>query len=61
MIFGIAWFVIMWFGLVLVALVAAAMFVVRQKNDAGTDSRATSRQPQSNARQKVLEDDGSSP
>ena len=55
MIFGIAWFVIMWFGLVLVALVAAAMFVVRQKNDAGTDSRATSHQPQSNARQKVLE------
>gem|GEM_PF-73803 len=55
MIFGIAWFVMMWFGLVMVALVAAVLFVVRQKHDAGTDSGKTTHQPQSNARQQVLE------
>jgi acetyl esterase/lipase len=55
MIFGIAWFVMMWLGLVMVALVAAVLFIVRRKHDAGTDSTTTSQQPQSEARQQVLE------
>ncbi len=55
MIFGIAWFVMMWLGLVMVALVAAVLFIVRQKHDAGTDSGTTTLQPQSDARKQVLE------
>ena len=55
MIFGIAWFVVMWLGLVMVALVAAVVFILRRKHDAGTDSRTTTHQPQSDARQQVLE------
>jgi acetyl esterase/lipase len=54
MIFGIAWLVMMWFGLVMVALVAAVVFIVHRKHDAGTDSRMTIHQPQSDARQQVL-------
>jgi monoterpene epsilon-lactone hydrolase len=55
MIFGVAWLVMMWFGLVMVALATAVVFIVRQKHDAGTDSGKTTHQPQSNARQQVLE------
>ncbi len=55
MIFGIAWFAMMWFGLMTVALVAAVVFILRRKHDAGTESEMTSHQPQSEARQQVLE------
>ncbi|MFT6978559.1 MAG: monoterpene epsilon-lactone hydrolase [Marinobacter psychrophilus] len=55
MIFGVAWLVMMWFGLVMVALATAVVFIVRQKHDIGTDSGKTTHQPQSNARQQVLE------
>ncbi|MEH6355312.1 MAG: alpha/beta hydrolase [Marinobacter sp.] len=55
MIFGIAWFVMVWFGLVVVALVAAVVFIRRQKHDAGTDRGKTTQLPQNEARQQVLE------
>ncbi|PFG08253.1 alpha/beta hydrolase [Marinobacter sp. LV10MA510-1] len=55
MIFGIAWFAMMWLGLVMVALVVAVLFIVRRKNDVGGDSTTTTHQPQSEARQQVLE------
>jgi monoterpene epsilon-lactone hydrolase len=38
----------------MVALVAAVLFLARQKHDAGTDSGKTTQQPRSNARQQVL-------
>jgi acetyl esterase/lipase len=55
MIFGIAWFAMMWFGLIMVALVAAVVFVVRRKHDAGDERKTTTPQQQSEARQQVLE------
>lgn len=55
MIFGIAWFVMMWLGLMMLALVAAVVFTLRRKNDAATDSATPAHQPQSKARQQVLE------
>lgn len=59
MIFGIAWFAMMWFGLIMLALIAAVVFVLRRSRDAGDDTEAPTReQPhehQSEARQQVLE------
>jgi acetyl esterase/lipase len=55
MIFGIAWLVMIWLGLMMVTLVAAVVFIMRQKRDAEPDSRTTTDQPQSDARQQVLE------
>jgi acetyl esterase/lipase len=55
MIFGIAWFTMMWFGLMTVALMAAVVFILRRKHDAGDDSESSTDQPQSEARQQVLE------
>lgn len=55
MIFGIAWFAMMWFGLMVVALVAAVIFVLRPKHDAGDESETTIHQRQSETRQQVVE------
>ena len=55
MIFGIAWFAMMWFSLLLIALMAAVVFVRRQKHDAGGESKTVTHQQQSAARQQVLE------
>ncbi|HDZ38659.1 MAG TPA: LPXTG cell wall anchor domain-containing protein, partial [Marinobacter sp.] len=55
MIFGIAWFVMMWFGLVMIALVAAVMFVRRKKRHGEDESDTIAHQPQQGARQQVLE------
>ncbi|AXS82869.1 MULTISPECIES: alpha/beta hydrolase [Marinobacter] len=55
MIFGIAWFAMMWLGLIMVALVAAVVFVLRRRHDAGDDTEAPTREQQSEARQQVLE------
>ncbi|WP_193601643.1 alpha/beta hydrolase [Marinobacter salexigens] len=53
MIFGIAWFMMMWFGLLVVALLAAVVFVRRQKHD--TEDETTSHPQQSEAQRQVLE------
>ncbi|MEH6562955.1 MAG: alpha/beta hydrolase [Marinobacter sp.] len=55
MIFGIAWFSMMWFGLMTVALAATVIFVLRRKREAGSKNKAATRQPQNEARQQVLE------
>lgn len=55
MIFGIAWFVMMWFGLVMIALVAAVVFVRRKKRHGEDESDTIAHQPQQGARQQVLE------
>jgi acetyl esterase/lipase len=55
MIFGIAWFAMMWFGLIMVALVALVVFVLRRKHDAGDERKTTIPQQQSEAQQQVLE------
>ncbi|MCM0613825.1 alpha/beta hydrolase [Marinobacter sediminum] len=54
MMFGIAWFAMMWFGLIMVALVALVFFL-RRKHDAGDDSKPAPQPPESEARRKVLE------
>ncbi len=53
--FGIAWFAMMWFGLMIVALVVGVVFILRRKHHTGDDSETTTDQPQSEARQQVLE------
>ena len=55
MIFGIAWVAMMWFGLIMVALVVAAVFILRRNHDAGDDTETPTSQQQSEARQQVLE------
>lgn len=54
MIFGIAWFVMIWFGLILAVLIAAGVYVVRRNRHAGKDTEAPSRQQESEAHQQVL-------
>lgn len=53
--FGIAWFAMMWFGLIMVALIAAVMVLLRRHHDAGDDNEAPTREQQSEARQEVIE------
>lgn len=55
MIFGIAWFAMMWFGLIMVALIAAVAIVLRRSRDKGDETEAPTREQQSEARQQVLE------
>ncbi|MDK8463520.1 alpha/beta hydrolase [Marinobacter sp. SS13-12] len=55
MMFGIAWFAMMWFGLIMVALIAAVVIVRRRHHDAGDATEASTREQQSEARQQVLE------
>ena len=55
MIFGIAWFAMMWFGLIMVALVAAVVFLRRRKRDVRDERETAIRPEQSEARQQVLE------
>lgn len=55
MIFGIAWFAMMWLGLMMVALVAAVVFLRRRKRSARDERERTTRPEQSEARQQVLE------
>lgn len=55
MIFGIAWLVMMWFGLMMALLVAAVVIVLRRKQPAGDENEPTTCQPQSATRQQVLE------
>ncbi|MEX0603781.1 MAG: alpha/beta hydrolase [Marinobacter sp.] len=55
MIFGIAWFAMMWFGLMMVVLVAAVVFILRRKDDASDETETTTPQQQNEARQQVLE------
>ncbi|WP_152205718.1 alpha/beta hydrolase [Marinobacter changyiensis] len=55
MIFGIAWFVMMWFGLIMVAMVAAVVFILHRKHDAGDDTETNTRQQPDEVRQQVLE------
>ncbi|WP_417515069.1 alpha/beta hydrolase [Marinobacter sp.] len=55
MIFGIAWFAMMWFGLIMVSLVALVVFFLRRKHGAEHKEEATSLQQQTEARQHVLE------
>ncbi|MFO8141973.1 MAG: alpha/beta hydrolase [Marinobacter sp.] len=55
MIFGIAWLAMMWFGLIMLALVAAVVLVLRRRHDVGDDTETPTPEPQSEARQQVLE------
>ncbi|WP_166253606.1 alpha/beta hydrolase [Marinobacter salicampi] len=55
MMFGIAWFVMMWFGLVMIALTAAVVFLLRRSRDATDDSEFPAPEHQNEARQQVLE------
>ncbi|PXX89856.1 alpha/beta hydrolase [Marinobacter vulgaris] len=45
----------MWFGLIMVALIAAVMVLLRRHHDAGDDHEAPPREQQSEARQEVIE------
>lgn len=55
MIFGIVWLSMMWFGLMIVALAVAVVFVLRRKREAVNKNEAIPHQPQNEARQQVLE------
>ncbi len=54
MIFGVAWFVVFWFGLILVTLIAAAVFILRRNRGAGNDSGAFPRPEESEAHRQVI-------
>ncbi|MCL7945468.1 alpha/beta hydrolase [Marinobacter sp. ATCH36] len=55
MIFGIAWFVMMWFGLAAVMLIAVAVYLLRRKSGGRNESETATRLQQSEAHQQVLE------
>jgi len=55
MIFGMAWFAMMWFGLFMVALITAVVFFVRRKRSTRDQAEPPSPQQHDAARQKVLE------
>ncbi|MDO6823720.1 alpha/beta hydrolase [Marinobacter sp. 1_MG-2023] len=55
MIFGIAWFAMMWFSLVVVTLVALVVFFLRRKHGEERTKEATSLQQQTEARRQALE------
>lgn len=60
MIFGMAWFAMMWFGLIFVTVIAALVFFVRRNQGSRDDTEAPTRQQSSisqqhsDARQQVL-------
>lgn len=54
MIFGIAWFVIAWIGFILVALIAAGVYVLRRNRSAGKDTGARLRPEESEAHRQVI-------
>ncbi|WP_236744406.1 alpha/beta hydrolase [Marinobacter similis] len=49
-----AWFAMMWFGLFMVALIAAVVFFIRRKRSTRDESEAPPPQQHDDARQKVL-------
>ncbi len=55
MIFGMAWFAMMWFGLFMVAVIAAVVFFIRRKRSTRDEIEAPPPQQHDDARQKVLE------
>ncbi len=56
MIFGIAWFAMLWFGLIILALLASMVFLRRRKRDAVDAVREAPGIPEQNqARQQVLQ------
>lgn len=55
MAFGIAWFAMIWLGLIMVALIAVTVFVLRRRRDGGNDIEVPARLQQSEAHQQVLE------
>lgn len=52
---GIAWFAMMWFGLLMVALIAAAVYLWRRHHGGGNDTEVPGRLQQGEARQQVVE------
>lgn len=55
MIFGMAWFAMMWFGLFMVALIAAVVFFIRRNRSTRDQTEAPPPQHHDDARQQVLE------
>ncbi len=55
MIFGIAWFTLMWFGWLIIMLMIAVMFFLRRQRAAGVKRERTILRQKTEARQKVLE------
>lgn len=55
MMFGIAWFVMFWLGLILTVLISVGVFVLRRNHDARDDTEAPSDEKESEARQQVIE------
>ncbi|PCM43488.1 alpha/beta hydrolase [Marinobacter sp. ANT_B65] len=54
MIFGIVWFAMMWFGLMMVVLAAVVVFFLRRKHDARDHNENTTHQQHNASRQQVL-------
>lgn len=55
MIFGIAWFVMLWFALVTVMLTVVAVYLLRRKPGDSDESKTAARLQQSEAHRQVLE------
>lgn len=55
MIFGIAWFAILWYGLITVAVVAAVIFFLRRHRDASDGSKPPSDREKNESRQQVID------
>lgn len=55
MIFGMAWFVMIWIGLSLVVLIAAGVFILRRNHDPDEDTNAPNGEQKSEAHQQAIE------